>query len=77
MSVSQKIDEYRRNAAACEDWALTVIYPDMRRGILKIAKHWREMAARCEMIENVERDFEVYRRNALRPLSLGVIRGPM
>jgi hypothetical protein len=67
MSRSQRIGEYRRNADACEDWAHTVTYPDIQRGLLNIAKHWREMAARLERIENVARDFEGYRHDAVLP----------
>ena len=49
--VQSKIVEFRRNAVACEDWATTVNYPDIRQGLLDIAKQWRDMADRFERIQ--------------------------
>jgi hypothetical protein len=48
--VKTKIDEFRRNAHACEDWAATVAHPDIRQELLDIARQWREMADRFERI---------------------------
>jgi hypothetical protein len=47
----KKVREFRRNADACEDWATTVSYPDIRQGLLDIAKKWREMADRFERLQ--------------------------
>jgi transcription initiation factor IIE alpha subunit len=49
--VKNKIVEFRRNAAACEDWATTVNYPDIRQALLDIARQWREMADRFERLQ--------------------------
>jgi hypothetical protein len=49
--VKGKIDEFRRNADACEDWAATVDYPDIRQALLDVAKQWRDMADRFERIQ--------------------------
>jgi hypothetical protein len=67
MSRSQKIGAYQCNADTIEDWARTVNYPYIRQGLFEIAQRWREMAERLERIENVARDFEAFRRNALGP----------
>jgi hypothetical protein len=53
MYLNEKIDEYRDRAAAIEDWAQTVIYPDIQRSLFELAKQWREMAARFERVENI------------------------
>jgi hypothetical protein len=48
--VKNKIDEFRRNADACENWATTVDYPDIRESLLDIARQWRAMADRFESL---------------------------
>jgi hypothetical protein len=48
--VQNKVVEFRRNADACEGWAATVDYPDIRQALLEIAKEWREMADRFERL---------------------------
>jgi hypothetical protein len=49
--VKAKIAEFRRNADACENWAMTVSYADIRQALLDIAKQWRDMADRFERIQ--------------------------
>jgi len=49
--VRNKIAEFRRNADACEDWATTVNYPDIREAFLDIARQWRDMADRFERLQ--------------------------
>jgi hypothetical protein len=49
--VKNKIIEFRRNADACEHWAATVNYVDIREAFLEIAKQWRDMADRFERLQ--------------------------
>jgi hypothetical protein len=49
--LQNKVGEYRRNADACENWATTVSYPDIRQAFLDLAKQWREMADRFERLQ--------------------------
>jgi hypothetical protein len=46
-----KLGQFRRNVNACEDWAKTLNYPDVRRALLDLAKQWRDMADRFERID--------------------------
>jgi hypothetical protein len=49
--LQDKVGQFRRNADACEDWARTVDYPDIRQALLDIAQQWRDMADRFERLE--------------------------
>jgi hypothetical protein len=48
--LQDKVCEFRPNADACENWAMNVAYPDVRLGLLDVAKKWREMAERFERL---------------------------
>jgi hypothetical protein len=50
-ALEDRVGEYRRNADACENWATTVNYPDIRQAFLDLAKQWREMADRFERLQ--------------------------
>jgi hypothetical protein len=49
--LQKKIDEFRSNADACEHWATTVKYPEIRQALLEVASQWRAMAERFERIQ--------------------------
>jgi len=47
-NLHNKVAEFRKQAATCEEWASTISYPELRQAFVNLATQWREMAGRLE-----------------------------
>lgn len=51
--MDSRIERFRRHADTCEELASTAEHRDTRQQLLNIAKQWRELVIRAEMLRAI------------------------